>query len=96
MAFVSGASRWTAGELESHSDVPALADVLRAFKAAPAKGYPKDISKDEMTRIAFLKRLVDTSPLMTSDRRDLINELLNTGAKMATIPLKPPQKPKPR
>ncbi len=86
---------WSAGEIVSRSDVPALADILRAFKAAPRSGHPAIISKNEMTRVAFLQRLLDTSPLMTAERRDLINKLLNTGNAKPAIPVKPIQKPRP-
>jgi hypothetical protein len=89
-----GLRSWRAGTVSNSRGDPALVDILRAFKAAPAKGYPDVISKKEMTRVAFLERLLTISPAITDERRDLINTLLDTGTKKAGVKRKPPQKPR--
>ncbi len=90
-----GSGTWTAGQLISRNDVPGLADILSAMKAHPKKGYPDVLSKDEMERVAFLKRLKAISDRVSDERVTLINELLDTGPKRGgELPNKPPRGPK--
>jgi hypothetical protein len=90
-----GLRAFSAGAVLDRHGNPALVDILRAFRAAPAKGYPKVISTKEMNRVAFLKRLMAVSPVITAERRDLVNELLNTGSKSSGPPRGKKRKTKP-
>ncbi len=91
-----GLRTWSAGALETRGSSVGMSEVLAAFDAAPAKGYPDAMTTKDMNRVAFWKRLLAISSVVTEELRDLSNELLDTGAKKKPgIPVKD-QKPKPR
>lgn len=90
-----GSRTWTAGSLRTVGDLPGLEDILRAFDAAPKKGFDGLISKKELNRVDFLDRILAISPAVSKERVDLINELLDTTrSRPVVLPEKPPQKPK--
>lgn len=80
-AAFPGARTWTAGRLDGRSGLPGLADLLRAFKADAAKGYPKVIRRKEMNRLDFLSRVRALSPIVTEERTALVSRLLNPGGR---------------
>ena len=95
-AHFPGSRTSFAGTIDTRGSRPGMSEVLRAFDAAPAKGYPDAITTKDMTRVAFWKRLLAISDVVTEELRDVTNELLDTGEKKkGGIPVKT-QKPKPR
>jgi hypothetical protein len=95
-AHFPGSRTWYAGPIETRGSAIGMSEVLRAFDPAPDKGYPDVITTKEMTRVAFWKRLLAISDVVTEEVRDRIDELLDTGEKKKPgIPVKT-QKPKPR